>query len=396
MNKNFYLSSYTFDLPDELIAQSPAEKRDCSRLLVYSKEKGQIEHTIFKNIADFLPQSNDGKKPLFIANNSKVIPARLLGESPNKGKRELLLLTPVPILEEYAKNFRDDNANKTNLENAAIGEVLLKPSRSAKVGDIWEFGGLKVEILEKNDFGRHKVNFYWNGSLTDFFEQNGHLPLPPYIKRTPLTTDDNKSTLSMEQDKSRYQTVYANADKAGSSAAPTAGLHFTQELKDTLLTYGCDWAEVTLHVGYGTFTPVRTADIREHEMHSEYFELSAKTAQAILQAKKEQRPIIAVGTTSCRVLEGASELWAGQDGNILPHEGISGTTNIFIYPDKNIENTHAFNVVDALITNFHLPESSLLMLVSAFVGREELLRIYAEAVRGEYRFFSYGDAMLIF
>ncbi len=371
---DFLLSSYNFDLPEKNIAQVPSEKRDSSKLLVYSKNTQQIEFSEFKNILNFLPCSESGLKPLFIANNSKVVPARLFATSEFGGKRELLLLTPPPILERNAQNNGDNFSCEA--------EVLLKPSKSAKIGQIWEFTPyLKVEILEKYDYGKNKVKLIWTKNITEIFEEFGHLPLPPYIKRTANTTED----------KERYQTIYAKQDKAGSVAAPTAGLHFTPELKNSLLEAGCLWEEVTLHVGYGTFTPVRVDDIREHPMHSEYFEISSATVQAILKAKAEKRPVIAVGTTSCRVLEGCAEKWNKSENTLLPSQGMLDSTNVFIYPHKQ----NAFKVIDALITNFHLPESSLLMLVSAFSSREEILNIYKEAIERDFRFFSYGDAMLI-
>ncbi len=372
-NKDILLKSYDFHLPENQIAQEPAKTRDCSKLLVFNRKKNEIVHAHFHEIAKYLPTSPDDKKPLFIANNSKVVPARLFGLSPQQGKRELLLLTP-PI-------FLQEEANKNN-NSSAEAQVLLKPSKSAKIGSEWIMdGGLKVEVLEKFEFGKHRVRLTWEGDICELFEKNGHLPLPPYIKRV----------LNSEEDKKRYQTIYADKEKAGSVAAPTAGLHFTPELKQELLNQGCLWEEVTLHVGYGTFIPVRTDDIREHPMHSEYFELSTKTVQAVIEAKKENRPVIAVGTTSCRVLEGAAQLWNNAGGLPLPVEGMKASTNIFIHP----QSSHKIQIVDSLITNFHLPESSLLMLVSALTGRETILDVYSNAVENNYRFFSYGDAMLV-
>lgn len=373
-SNDFLLDAYDFHLPEENIAQSPCSTRDGSRLLIYSKEKKEIQHSTFKNILDFLPLSPEGKKPLFVVNNSKVLPARLFGRSPNQGKRELLLLSPAPFLQKSAEKNGDTYT--------AIADVLLKPSKNAKIHDIWEFASsLKVEILEKFEFGKHRVKLHWKNDITEVFEKHGSLPLPPYIKRIENTVED----------KQRYQTTYANDLKAGSVAAPTAGLHFTEELRNKLIEVGCEWHELTLHVGYGTFTPVRTPDIREHFMHSEFFELPASVAQAILKAKEEKRPVIAVGTTSCRVLEGAASIWDNKESTLLPKEGMEDATNIFIYPHGK----QKFQVIDALITNFHLPMSSLLMLVSAFVGREEILEVYKEAVEENYRFFSYGDAMFI-
>ncbi len=393
INPDFLLEKYNFDLPEERIAQAPAKEREDSKLLVYKKENSNFElsDAFFKDIANYLPRSKDNKLPLFIANNSKVLPARLLGKSAHGGKRELLLLSPLPLLEIHTEN----NIAFT------IAEVLLKPARNANINDIWIFdGNLQVEILEKYEFGKHKVRLIWDHnqtSLLEIFNTYGHLPLPPYIKRQQ--ENDNSTN---ELDAIRYQTTYANQDKTGSVAAPTAGLHFSTQLRNTLLELGCMWEEVTLHVGYGTFTPVRVDDIREHAMHSEYFELPARVAQAILKAKEEGRPIIAIGTTSCRVLEGAAKLYKNQcpeATTVLPQEGLTGSTNIFIYPkeDANSEEVASqFKVISGLITNFHLPESSLLMLVSALVGRENLLSAYAHAIKHDYRFFSYGDAMLIY
>ncbi len=373
IDTDFLLQSYSFDLPESLIAQEPSQVRDNSKLLVYDKECDCITHAIFSNISEYLPCSSEGKKALLVANNSKVVPARLFGKSPYGGKRELLLITPPIFLQNEADSKQVSHAE---------GFALLKPSKNAKVGDIWTFNDtLHVEILEKFPFGKNRVRFSWNGNLLDFLNNYGHLPLPPYIKREK----------NSENDKNRYQTIYADSTKSGSVAAPTAGLHFTQDLKHSLLTQGFLWEEVSLHVGYGTFTPVRCEDIREHPMHSEYFELSAQTAQAIIKAKQEQRPIVAVGTTSCRVLEGAAKIWNKRDGSILPQKGLIGETDIFIHPQSETK----INVIDGIITNFHLPQSSLLMLVSAIVGREKILDIYSDAIQNNFRFFSYGDAMLI-
>ncbi len=391
MNKDVYLNNYDFYLPEEQIAQVPAKERDASRLLVYSNAEKTIEDVKFSDLISILENKKFSQKPLFIANNSKVLPARLCTTSPHGGKREMLLLTPLALLE-----IKEENGQKS-----CIAEVLLKPSKSAPIGSIWHFdGGLEVKILEKFDFGNTKVLFTWQGELVDIFYNYGHLPLPPYIKRTKNAQSEEEKAQE-KQDSIRYQTIYAKEEKLGSVAAPTAGLHFTESLKDNLLKIGCLWEEVTLHVGYGTFTPVRTENIEEHAMHYEYFEISQKTAKAILEAKEIGRPIIAVGTTSCRVLEGAVRLYQEEnpnDNNILPKDGIKGKTNIFIYPNarKSKGYDREFQVIDGLITNFHLPQSSLLMLVSALVGREEILEVYKHAIENKYRFFSYGDAMFIF
>ena len=253
-----------------------------------------------------------------------------------------------------------------------------------------DFGELQAEVLKKGDFGRHTLRLFWKGNLTDILEKAGKLPLPPYIRRE-----------QDEDDISRYQTMYAREDKKGSVAAPTAGLHFTEKMCGRLLSRGVEWAEVTLHVGYGTFSPVREEDIRQHPMHAEYAEIPYETVEAVRRAKRDGRPVIAVGTTSARTLEGAAEACAREGKWLFSPEGISGSspdssqagwsgwTSIFIYPG------FSFRVADGLITNFHLPKSSLLMLVSALAGRERILRAYAHAVEEGYRFFSYGDAMLI-
>ena len=355
---DFLLSSYRYDLPPERIAQHPGE-RGASRLLVLERETGERTHTHFSHLLDYLP-----KNALLVANNSRVVPARMLGQRPSGGKMEFLLLTPMPLLERRVEG---------DGRHCAEADGLIKPAKNARIGDVLEFGDdLRVEVLAKGDFGRHRVRLHWTDDLRAIFEARGHLPLPPYIRRED-TGDDRGS----------YQTVYAREDKAGSVAAPTAGLHFTPELRARMAADGVEWAEVTLHVGYGTFSPVRCEDIREHVMHAEFVEVPQATADAVARAKAEGRPVIAVGTTSARTLEGV----AGAHGGVL--EAHQGWINCFIWPG------YAFRAIDGLITNFHLPESTLLMLVSALTGRERMLETYNEAVRREYRFFSYGDAMLI-
>ncbi len=303
-----------------------------------------------------------------MANNSRVVPARLFGTRPTGGKAELLLLTPAPLLEAAA-------APGEQGWKSAPAEALLRPGRHIRPGDVLRFGEhIAAEVLEKKDFGKHSILLSWCGGLVERLTEVGRLPLPPYIKRT-----------QENDDLSRYQTTYAREDKQGSVAAPTAGLHFTDALRASLRERGFGWEEVTLHVGYGTFSPVREEDIREHPMHSEFVEIPAGTARAVREAKAEGRPVVAVGTTSCRTLEGC----ALATGGSLPEGGWQGWTNIFIYPG------YSFRVVDHLITNFHLPQSSLIMLVAALCGRERILGAYAEAVREEYRFFSYGDAMFV-
>lgn len=367
-DRDALLSAYDYALPEELIAQQPCV-RGASRLLVLEKSGGSPRHALFENLPDLLPQG-----ALLVANNSRVVPVRLVGLRPTGGKTELLLLSPLPLLEKTCVRHG---------ERATVAaEVLLRPGRSARPGTVLFFGEepdlLQVEVLEKGEFGRHNVKLSWScgaeasGSLRAFFERYGRLPLPPYIRR-PATDEDARN----------YQTIYAASDKAGSAAAPTAGLHFTPLMRNRLAEAGFEWTEVTLHVGYGTFSPVRCEDVRQHVMHREYIECPSAAAEAVARAKAEGRPVIAVGTTSCRTLEGT----AAQCGGVV--RPFMGWTDIFIRPG------YVFHVVDGLITNFHLPRSTLVMLVSALTGRERLLAAYTEAVARRYRFFSYGDAMLI-
>jgi S-adenosylmethionine:tRNA ribosyltransferase-isomerase len=359
---DFMLSSYDYELPEERIAQYPPEERGASRLFVLDRTSGRNIHTQFSCLPDLLPEG-----ALLVANNSRVVPARLLGCKPSGGKAELLLLTPPPLLQ--AASHKDGDWF------CASAEVLLRPGRSIHIGDRLVFGDkIQAEVLIKKEFGQHDVMLFWKDNLIDCMTEIGHLPLPPYIRRV-----DNKNDLS------RYQTLYASRDKSGSVAAPTAGLHFTEDMRKKLKEHGIEWTEVTLHVGYGTFSPVRESDIRQHPMHKEFVEILPDAAATIRRAKKEGRPVIAVGTTACRTMEGCAML---HDGNI-PASGWQGWTNIFIYPG------YRFRLVDHLITNFHLPQSSLIMLVAALCGRTRILDAYAEAVREKYRFFSYGDAMLI-
>jgi S-adenosylmethionine:tRNA ribosyltransferase-isomerase len=355
--EDFRLSSYTYELPEDQIAQHPADKRGSSRLFVVDRKTGENHAAMFADLADFLP-----KNALLVVNNSKVLPARLYGKRPSGGKVEFLMLTPLPLIEPIENG---------EWKNATV-EGLMRMSKRVKVGTVAEFGDdLRVEVTATAEFGRCEATISWRGDLKDHFLNQGHLPLPPYIKREDTTAD-----------KDRYQTVYADDSQLGSVAAPTAGLHFTEEMREQLSQSGIEWAEVTLYVGYGTFSPVRCDDIREHSMHKEYIELSEETAQKIIQAKKEGRPVIAVGTTSSRVLEGAFK----EAGKIAPFKG---STNIFIYPG------YTFNVVDHMITNFHLPESSLLMMISAFATKQRVLEGYADAIAQGFRVFSYGDSMLI-
>ena len=338
-------STYFYDLPEELIAQDPLEKRDESRLLVLNKRTGRIEHKTFKNVINYL---NPGD--CLVINNTRVIPARLIGKKEfTEGKIELFLL----------KDLGND-----------CWEVLAKPGRKAIPGARFVFGEmeeLKAEVLEVKDDGNRIIKLYYKGIFQEVLDKVGGVPLPPYIH--------NKL-----KDKERYQTVYSKFK--GSSAAPTAGLHFTKELLKNIEEKGIDIAEVTLHVGLGTFRPVKEDNILEHKMHSEWYEINEDACNKINNARKNGGRIIAVGTTSCRVLESVSK--KGED--LVP---MTGNTDIFIYPG------YEFKVLDGLITNFHLPESTLIMLVAALAGYDNIMNAYKIAVREKYRFFSFGDAMLI-
>lgn len=362
---DFLLASYQYTLPDAQIAQFPPTQRGQSRLLVMPRHAGTgevcaIEHTIFANIDAYLP-----KGTLLVVNNSRVLQARLLGVRPSGGKVEFLLLTPLPLLVASATIQKDG-------WYSAEAQGLVRAGGRVHEGETFAFGaGIRVTVLESGPFGQRRVCLLWQGDVAKAFAATGHLPLPPYIKRP----DAN-------EDRIRYQTIFARAEKTGSVAAPTAGLHFTQAQHTALTDAGCLWAEITLYVGYGTFNPVRCDDIRQHRMHKEYIEIPESTAQAIAQAQAERRPVLAVGTTTARALEGVAALC----GKVQP---FTGWTDIFLYP------TRPFRVVDALLTNFHLPKSSLLMMVAAFAGRKRILDAYAQAVHRGYRFFSYGDAMLI-
>ncbi|MCL2124231.1 MAG: tRNA preQ1(34) S-adenosylmethionine ribosyltransferase-isomerase QueA, partial [Desulfovibrionaceae bacterium] len=297
-----------------------------------------------------------------VANASRVVAARLLGTRSTGGKVECMILTPLPLVLENAW----DTGNGLL---AAEVECLLSSSKTIREGESLAFGPLRVVVLERGTYGQHRARLEWQGSLSRHFAREGHIPLPPYIRR-PDTPEDAE----------RYQTVYASEE--GSIAAPTAGLHFTRDLLHALRARRFDRVDVQLHVGYGTFSPVRCEDIRSHRMHREYCVISPESACAVARAKSDGRPVIAVGTTAARALEGCVAACGALTA-------FRGWTDIFLYPGS------AFYVVDGLITNFHLPESSLLMLVSAFAGRENILNAYMEAVQHAYRFFSYGDAMLI-
>lgn len=337
-------SDFDYYLPQELIAQTPVYPRDSSRMLVFDRESDKIEHKHFYDLVDYLKEGD-----VLVRNNTKVLPARMFAYTPNGGKVEVLLL----------KRF-----------NLTDWEVLVKPGKKARKGAKLTFNEeLSLEVLGTDEnAGSRIVRFEFDGVFEDVISRIGEMPLPPYI------TEKLK-------DQSRYQTVYAKHD--GSSAAPTAGLHFTDELIEKIKAKGVEIVDVLLHVGLGTFRPVKADDISEHHMHSEYYEISQESADKINQAKKEGRRIIAVGTTSVRTLESASD----ENGMV---KAVKENTEIFIYPP------YKFKCVDALITNFHLPKSTLLMLVSSLSTREKMLEIYNQAVEQKYRFFSFGDSMFIY
>lgn len=341
-------SDFYYELPEELIAQSPSEKRDMCRLMRVGIENGQVSHGIFKDIIDFLSPED-----MLVVNSSKVIPARLIGVSDKTGSPiELLLLKMLP---------------------SGDWETLVRPGKRAKEGATFTFGEgtLKAEVTGIVEEGNRTVKLTYDTerfkNIYEVLDIVGNMPLPPYITKKLENKDD-------------YQTVYAKLE--GSAAAPTAGLHFTEELLEEIRKKGVGYGEVTLHVGLGTFRPVKVRNIEDHHMHAEYFFIEDEVAEEINRRRKAGGRIIAVGTTSCRVLESAA------DSNGIIHP-VSAETGIFIYPG------YKFKATDALITNFHLPESTLLMLVSALAGRENIMNAYQEAVKERYRFFSFGDAMLI-
>lgn len=337
-------SDFYFDLPQELIAQDPLEDRASSRLLVLNKETGEVSHHVFREVIDFL---NPGD--CLVLNNTRVIPARLLGEREGTGAHvEVLLL----------KRREGD-----------VWETLVKPGKKCRPGTRLLFGGglLKAEVLETVEEGNRLIHFEYEGIWEEVLDRLGEMPLPPYITHKL-------------QDKNRYQTVYAKYE--GSAAAPTAGLHFTRELLDRIEEKGVQIAYVTLHVGLGTFRPVKEENVLDHHMHSEYYQVSREAADKINTVRQKGGRVVCVGTTSCRTVESAAD----ENGVVQPG---SGNTEIFIYPG------YRFKVLDALITNFHLPESTLVMLVSALAGRENVLNAYKEAIGERYRFFSFGDAMFI-
>ena len=338
------VSDFNYELPEELIAQTPIEKRDSSRLMVLNKEKQTIEHKVFSDIIEYLKEGD-----CLVINNTKVIPARLYGKKETGANIEFLLLNRI---------------------EGDTWEVMVRPGRKLQIGTKVIFGDgiLEAEILEMIEGGNRKVQFKYKGIFNEILDQIGMMPLPPYIKER------------LEK-KERYQTVYAKYE--GSAAAPTAGLHFTEELLKKIEEKGVNIAKVTLHVGIGTFRPVKVENIEDHKMHSEHFYIKQEDVEKINNAKKAGKRIISVGTTSCRVLETVAD----ENGMLKETEG---DTSIFIYPG------YRFKCIDALITNFHLPESTLIMLVSTFAGREYIMNAYNEAVKEKYRFFSFGDAMFIY
>ena len=336
-------SDFFYELPPELIAQIPLDRRDESRLLRLNKKTGSMEHRRFYELPELL-RSGD----CLVLNDSRVLPARLFGKRETGGAVEVVLLRDL---------------------GNGVWECLTRPGRKTRAGTRLIFGDGQLEAVVTGEAGggNKLLHFEYAGVFLEVLERLGRMPLPPYIHEEL-------------KDAERYQTVYSRV--AGSAAAPTAGLHFTQELLRAIESRGAELHFVTLHVGLGTFRPVKAADIEEHEMHAEYCEISHDTAVAVSSARREGRRVVAVGTTSCRTLESR----AAEDGSVVSY---SGFTNAFIYPG------YRFRCVDALVTNFHLPESTLLMLVSALAGRENILRAYEEAVREKYKFFSFGDAMLI-
>ncbi len=351
----YSLIDYNYDLPEEFIAQKPADKRDQSKLLFLRRNTGEMSHYLFYELCDFLLPSD-----VLVVNNTEVIPGRLFGRKHTGGKVEALIL-------DYAGPYEKKGKNKE-----FVFECLLKISKRPKPGTSFVFDqGLRAEVINSRD-GIHTLRFFYDGDFESLLYRIGNMPLPPYIKRNGGVSpcDDSKS----------YQTVYAR--EKGAVAAPTAGLHFSEKLLEKIKSIGVKIVEITLHVGYGTFLPVRVSDIRDHKIHSERYNISKNDAAIINHAKAKGGRIVAVGTTCVRSLEFASD----NNGNVSYG---SGDCNLFIYPG------YRFKVVDAMITNFHLPKSTLLMLVSAFAGRKNILAAYNEAIKERYRFYSYGDAMVI-
>jgi len=356
----FSLGAYDYDLPKALIAQKPLNNRDESRLMLLNRATGDMSHYLFCDI-DKLLKPND----VLIVNNTEVIPGRLIGHKSTGGRIEVLLL-------DYAQADKQASASGQFRCNC-----LVRASKSPKVGDRLEFNARLIGEVIASERGFHTILFSFDGDFEQILYEIGKVPLPPYIHR-PL--EDNRKADIEKNDKLAYQTVYAS--QKGAIAAPTAGLHFTRALLERLKENSVKIVEITLHVGYGTFSPVRVSDIREHVMHSEAYHISKESAEAINAAKKKGGRIIAVGTTCVRTLETASD----HRGRISSG---SGQCDLFIYPG------YRFKMIDGMITNFHLPRSTLLMLVSAFTGIDRLMKAYEEAIERQYRFYSYGDAMLI-
>ena len=337
------VSEFNYELPEELIAQTPYDKRDEARLMVLNRENETIENKVFRDVIDYLEPGD-----CLVINNTKVLPARLYGVKDTGAKVEFLLL------KRLEKDF---------------WEVMVRPGNKLKPGTKVSFGNgiLKAEVLDVLEGGNRKVKFEYDGIFNEILDKIGLMPLPPYIKERL-------------KDKDKYQTVYAKYE--GSSAAPTAGLHFTEELLEKIRKKGIEIANVTLHVGIGTFRPVKVENVEDHLMHSEHYYIKSEDAEKINKAKRENHKVVAVGTTSCRVLESVSD----ENGFV---KEVEGDTSIFIYPG------YKFKCIDSLITNFHLPESTLIMLVSSLAGKDFIMRAYNQAVKEKYKFFSFGDAMII-
>ncbi len=344
----FSIEDYHYHLPEQLIAQHPLQERDHSRLLVMDRSTGALSHQVFHELERFLAPSD-----VLVVNNTQVIPGRIVGKKESGGRIEALIL-----------NYASGNGNQF--------DCMLKSSKRTRIGARLYFPqGVTAQVMERDDT-IYRLSFSCEGDFRSVLNRIGQTPLPPYIKRDGVP--------STQDDRTTYQTVYAS--QKGAIAAPTAGFHFTEALMHRLKEKGVTLAPITLHVGYGTFLPVRVTDIRAHRMHSEWFSISKETAETVSRARQEGRRVVAVGTTSVRTLEFAVD----EDGNVRP---MTGPCDLFIYPG------YRFRVIDAMITNFHLPKSTLLMLVSAFAGRSNILAAYQTAIQEKYRFYSYGDGMLI-
>lgn len=357
--EDYLLHSYTYNLPEEQIAHYPSKEREHSRLLVLNRSPYSLTHSTFSDIFSFFPSP-----VLFVVNNSKVLPARLIAHRATGATIEVVLLSALPLLTIHKEgNYASCNAT-----------VLLKGAKRCSIGEqLSTDAGLHIILREKMEYGRYHVELIWDKhiSLEEIYAQYGTIPLPPYIKRKHEAIDIE-----------RYQSIFADNNKCGSVASPTASLHCSSSFMESLYAHGSDIAYVTLYVGYGTFSPIRTQDIREHHMHEEYIAINQENAQKIQKAKEQGIPIVAIGTTALRVLESVVHT----HGSVV---ACSLFTSLYITPG------YRFKCVDSLITNFHLPQSSLLVLVSAFASRKRILSAYTEAIQQGYRFFSYGDAMLI-